>query len=250
MRTPAICVALAILMLCPFASAQWVQQNSGTGAELLGVSFVSPSSGWVLGYEYDSSVVLRTSNSGATWTSQTVSVAQRLHLNGVSFTDASTGIAVGGHIGQGTFFFEAVDGVILRTTDGGTAWGIVSSDSTEYLASVTFKDATNGWAIGGNNHIGMKFSHHSSAVILHTSDGGKTWKIQYADSLVSGDIQFRSVSFADTENGTVVGARRILRTTNGGATWTKQAPWTDTTFFSFSRVCFVNSTGGFIPGRD
>jgi hypothetical protein len=38
MKTHTICLALAIVLFCPFASAQWVQQNSGTSLRLRGVS--------------------------------------------------------------------------------------------------------------------------------------------------------------------------------------------------------------------
>src|SRR6266702_934266 len=55
--------------------------------------------------------------------------------------------------------------------------------------------------------------------ILRTTDGGATWKQQYAGTTNS----FISVSFPDANIGTVVGpGGTILRTIDGGDTWTSQ----------------------------
>ena len=54
--------------------------------------------------------ILRTTNGGTTWTSQSSGTTN--YLNGVSFTDANTGTVVGDN------------GTILRTTNGGTNWTI------------------------------------------------------------------------------------------------------------------------------
>jgi hypothetical protein len=57
MRTQSTCLALAIIMVCPFASGQWLQQNSGTTKNLYGVSFTDANTGTVVG---DSGAILRT----------------------------------------------------------------------------------------------------------------------------------------------------------------------------------------------
>jgi len=69
-------------------------------------------------------------------------------LNGVSFTDANTGTAVG----------EA--GTIVRTTDGGETWVTQDSGTTSALNGVSFTDANTGTAVGQNG------------TILRTTDGG------------------------------------------------------------------------------
>ncbi len=73
MRTQSICFALAIVLVCPVVSGQWLPQNNSIAGTLCAASVVSPSTGWVVGYEGDSSaVVLKTSNGGLTWTRQIV----------------------------------------------------------------------------------------------------------------------------------------------------------------------------------
>ena len=83
--------------------------------------------------------ILRTTNGGTTWTSQTSGTTNELW--GVSFTDANTGTAVGS------------EGTILRTTNGGTTWTSQTSGTTNQLFGVSFADANTGTAVGdgGNN---------------------------------------------------------------------------------------------------
>jgi photosystem II stability/assembly factor-like uncharacterized protein len=250
MRTQVICLAIAVVLLCPLVSSQWVKQESGTGNPLYGVDIISQSTGWVVGDRtVDTCLALMTSNSGATWTKQSLSFPW-LTLEGVRFVDSSTGIIVGGRHTTGDGGTSYAYGEILRTTDGGRTWCIVYGDTagypSNYLTSVTFTDAANGWAVGGCLQIGIPPG--SSAVILHTSNGGNTWKVQYTDAFHrSNDAQFQSVCFTDSNNGTVVGGSRILRTTNGGESWARQASWTDTIgAVQFSHVCFPDSNTGLV----
>jgi photosystem II stability/assembly factor-like uncharacterized protein len=82
-------------------------------------------------------------------------------LNGVVFTDANTGWAVGGSVLVWPF-----ESVILHTTNGGKTWIKQSGNTTDYLMGVSFVDANTGWAVG------------HSGTILHTTDGGATWSQQ------------------------------------------------------------------------
>jgi photosystem II stability/assembly factor-like uncharacterized protein len=246
-----------VLLVTQICFTQWVQQFIGTVDRLQGVSFVDSNTGWVVSGLIDSSFVFKTSNGGSTWTKQ-IGLTGDNRLVGISFQDTSTGIAVGGEWSGGggaecIACSWSIKGIILLTNDGGVSWEMVSSDSTQYLTSVTFKDEENGWAVGGNYiSCGLPMPYDStSAVILHTSDGGRTWISQYVDSLQNGFIQFQDIFFTDTENGTVVGGRRIFRTTNGGETWTRQASWTDSLLFlSLNSACFLDENTGFVFGSD
>jgi photosystem II stability/assembly factor-like uncharacterized protein len=72
-------------------AVSFVDANIGTGVGLFGT-------------------ILRTTDGGASWTRQDSGTT--LALLGVSFVDANTGTAVGG---------SCTEGIILRTTDGGTS---------------------------------------------------------------------------------------------------------------------------------
>jgi len=92
----------------------------------------------------------------AQWISQTSGTNQT--LLGVSFTSANVGIAVG------------VNGLILRTTNGGNNWNSQMSGVTSDLYSVHFTDHNNGAAVG---QLGR---------ILRTTNGGGTTKVDEKDS--------------------------------------------------------------------
>ena len=98
-------------------------------------------------------------------------------------------------------------GVILLSDDNGRTFHqarTVPLSST--LTGVSFADARHGWAVG---HWG---------VILATSDGGDTWKIQRSDLTV--DQPLFSVYFKNAREGWAVGLWSLmLHTTDGGTNW-------------------------------
>jgi len=151
MKSRIIC--LAIVLLCPFASAQWFSQNplptlNGLGA----VSFTDANTGTVVGRN---GTILRTTDGGASWVFQPTGTTNQ--LNGVSFIDAYIGTAVG------------VAGTILRTTNGGTRWTMQEvtwgplQDRVPDLYGVSFKGVNTGWIVG------------DGGTILRTTTGGETW---------------------------------------------------------------------------
>jgi photosystem II stability/assembly factor-like uncharacterized protein len=123
-------------------------------------------------------------------------------LNGVAFSDASHGWAVGG-----TITYTAA---IVTADDGGATWTDQDAGGVAtVLNAVAATDADHAWAVGTGGHI------------LATTDGGATWLPQ-----ASGTTQeLTAAAFTDVSHGWVVGRGSvILVTANGGATWTPQAP--------------------------
>lgn len=97
-------------------------------------------------------------------------------------------------------------GHVLLSDDQGFTWRQVIVPTRAMLTSVSFADASHGWAAG---HDG---------VILATSDAGLTWTRQ--DNGADLETVWLDVNFADRQNGMVVGAYgRCLLTTDGGKTW-------------------------------
>ena len=58
------------------------------------------------------------------------------------------------------------NGIILRTTDGGTNWFNLESGVNSHLRKIRFADLNNGWAVG------------DSGKIIHTTNGGNSWVLQ------------------------------------------------------------------------
>jgi photosystem II stability/assembly factor-like uncharacterized protein len=150
-----------------------------------------------------------------------------VRLLGVSFPTASTGWAVG------------TDGTIIQSMDGGSTWlAPQTSGTTLELWDVDFIDANNGWAVGDNG------------TILHTPDGGATpWTSQTSNATVL----LWSVSFVNNQFGAALGVFTsfgggtvILRTTNGGTTWTP-----DTLLgFNLNDIYFISADSGWAAGFD
>ena len=107
--------------------------------ETLGVSFTDANTGTAVGY---SGTILRTTDGGDTWNSQ--STGSTVDLWDVCFTDGNTGTVVGDN------------GTILRTTDGGTTWASRASGVTTLLYGVSFTGADHG--NGGRADLGPFFA--------------------------------------------------------------------------------------------
>jgi len=176
--------------------------GSPTGAplpSLNGVSLADASVGFAVGDD----AVMRTADSGVTWTFQSSGTSARLYA--VSFVTENTGTAVGER------------GTILRTDDSGGTWTRQASGTTLNLYGVSLLDANTGTVVG------------SEGTILRTNDGGATWTPQASDP----NATFEAVAFADANLGLAVGFygynRELCRfmrcgfrarTTDGGLTWT------------------------------
>jgi len=99
-------------------------------------------------------------------------------------------------------------GTVLLSDDDGRTWRQAHDVPTRLmLTSVCFTDDMRGWAAG---HWG---------VVLHTEDGGDSWKLLRQDTSV--DQPLFSVYFMDRKQGLVVGLWSLaLRTSDGGLHWT------------------------------
>lgn len=98
-------------------------------------------------------------------------------------------------------------GIVLLSDDG-KIWRQAREVPTRaMLTSVCFVDGKRGWVVG---HWGQ---------ILHTEDGGETWKLQRID--INVDQPLFSVYFSDARHGIAVGLWSLaLRTADGGTSWT------------------------------
>lgn len=85
-----------------------------------------------------------------------------------------------------------------------------------FLQDIYFTDKNNGWIVGGG--------YGDERLILHTSDGGKTWQRQsQKGKWAQFSYAHRGVHFVDSQNGWIVGDQGIiLHTSTGDAVWLKQ----------------------------
>jgi photosystem II stability/assembly factor-like uncharacterized protein/outer membrane protein assembly factor BamB len=209
----------------------WKEQNSGApDDEFTSVAFVTPQSGWAVG----NGAIVHTEDGGQTWKKQTKRSLD-VYLRSVAFATPQSGWAVG------------IDGLIMHTEDAGQTWAKVSEspeeagmaeaakDAIEVLHSVAFVTPQSGWAVGS--------PVVSDGVILHTADGGKTWKKQTSGT----ESSLYSIAFTTSQSGWVVGEHGvILHTEDSGETWKPQSSGTDVALHS---VGFLTPKWGWAVGE-
>lgn len=109
-------------------------------------------------------------------------------------------------------------GTVLRTTDGGSTWRALKVAGAEAL---DFRDID---AISDQIAYALSIGSGASSRIYKTIDGGRSWALQimntdpkaFFDAMAFWSAE-RGITFSDSVDGQLV----ILRTDNGGLTWTR-----------------------------
>ncbi|MCB9681206.1 MAG: hypothetical protein H6733_07010 [Alphaproteobacteria bacterium] len=202
----------------------WFAQPTDTTSVLTAVDFVDTRHGWAAGSR---DTILRTDDGGDNW--YDTGAPPSINVADLAFVDTRQGWAVGGL------------GDILHTADGGRTWAYQDAATSADLSGVAFVDDQHGWAVGGRP---ASFSP-PTRVIVHTDDGGQTWVPQLSENNMS---PLAAVDFVDVQHGWAVGSLgTLLRTTDGGATW---SPATTGTQLQLSDLDFLDPLHGWAVGRD
>jgi photosystem II stability/assembly factor-like uncharacterized protein len=162
---------------------------------LLGVSFPDAAHGWAVGSgdEYgDGSVILHTSDGGATWGPQQSNLSGE--LVGVDFTDAQTGWVISD---DNQSWNPGANVTMQHTTDGGATWIPQFVAGNTALSAVDFVDATTGWAAGG-----WYASAGPAGALFKSTDGGFTWT---QEKLPKGTPALTGLQFVSKTEGWAVG---------------------------------------------
>ncbi len=158
--------------------------------------FLDSQTGWIAGRD-----ILHTADGGKSWQVQTLS-AQVEH-QGICFTDALKGFAVGKYEG------------IYVTTNGGGSWQKKSLPTTVQMVQVKFVNPQVGFCLG-------------YGVILKTIDSGANWQIRHQDSklnlmdLVIVDAQ-RLIAIGGNYTGDGTELSTMLYSEDSGESWQKMA---------------------------
>ena len=179
-------------------------------------------------------VLLVASSGYGQWVRQTLPAGQRTLLS-VDFVSPTVGAAVG----------NATGGVF--TTNGGLSWTAAQvPDSTRFLRTLQFTDASTGYAAGSR---GLTLA--GRGLFVRTTDAGQSWH-EYG-TLPDSVFVLTGMSFVDGQTGYVTsdealsnGSVKILKTTNGGLDWIRLS--TPGSILGFSSVCFVDALHGCVSG--
>jgi photosystem II stability/assembly factor-like uncharacterized protein len=163
----------------------WRTLSAGVGEDLVDVVAETRSSVWALG---EGGLVIQTSDGGQTWTQRCAGDARLYHPSYRTLTVRGRQVWIAGEEGQ-----------LRRTADRGRTWSSTTLGGIGDILDVAIADARVGWAVGTGG-------------VLRTADGGAHWR--RVTRCVASVVQCSGRQKAWVGNGT-----RVLRTTNGGRTW-------------------------------
>ncbi len=154
-----------------------VTQTAPALHEMQSIFFISQTVGWCVGvFSSGYAPIFKTTDGGTTWVKKSQSLTTQ-QLNGVFFSDASNGWAVGNA------------GVILHTTDGGETWATQQSGTSQNLNEVFFTNSTYGWIVGDNG------------VILRTTDGGMPVElVSFTANITNGIVELNWNTATEVNN--------------------------------------------------
>ncbi len=248
----------------------WTIYDYNTTEDLTAVWFPEGQRGFVTG---GGGLILRTTNGGNSWLPQITATGYK--LTAINFISPDKGVACG------------VAGTLLTTVDGGNNWTLKNLGDTVDLYSVSmmntdtlFLTGNAYWAgimappvpfvmrssDGGNTWNKTVLDNYRTCVfslpdgiaylvgylgyMAKTADAGASWNI-LSSCLTSNWIT--AIDFPTADIGYAVtsyfeyGSEAILKTVNGGDTWSR-LPYSDNTIFQ--TVAFVNGDYGCVGGAD
>jgi len=231
----------------------WNQQavNSFYYVDLFDVFFIDNQTGWVVG---ESGNIYKTTNGGTTWTNL-ATIPNSPELQKVNFTSLTNGYVLGTNNIYSTttdggttwtnggsisdtkldcLFTSSQIGIacgtnqISRTTDGGTSWSHTTSTTT--FRGIDSTSANNLWIVGDAGYITSSDQGANWSSINTFSSGGGGTDIRFLNSNIGWVTQSGS---------------SIIKTVNGGSTWTNDFTTSNT---YFSGIYPINENNVFVTG--
>jgi|GEM_PF-1315958 photosystem II stability/assembly factor-like uncharacterized protein len=192
--------------------------------------------------------ILKTTNGGATWTNMVntgmYTGSTTAFIDWVHFWDANNGLVFGdpngSSAGGATAMWE-----IYRTHDGGTTWTRVADANVP-----TPLNGDGGLTSSYTTYKHFMWAGTFNGLVLASSDSGKTWTYSNGTNGSIGiDGGCDGLAFRDSIHGlawglnTTGGVPTVIRTSDGGATWT---PVTMGTSVGFGTMCTIPKTKGYM----
>ncbi len=178
---------------------------------------VGNSNVWAVGYSSFSvpaasrtSKVYRSTNAGATWSVYSGFPVGTLapNLSDIEFPTSLIGYAAGNR------------DTIYKTTDGGATWAKLPLPFPGVTPQISYKDMI---ALDANT-VFLVGNGFPRKVVIRTTDGGATWTDVTGNILSLGLGNLNAIVMHDVNNGYVMTPGMMAKTTNGGTTWTVEAP--------------------------
>lgn len=171
----------------------WIRITLNVTFDIYDVQFFDDSFGYIVGANGQ---IMRTINGGVTWVALTTNIT--INIRSIRIVSRLIAFAVGD------------GGVLLQTTNGGLTWVRVSSSVTVNLTSIVYVDGV-GYYFGSG---GTGFSFTSVYISVYS---GTTFTRMFVNT----SVRLNRTVFVSALVGYIVGdGGMLLRTTDGGITWT------------------------------
>ena len=152
-----------------------------------------------------------TGNGGASWAKQYIGGnGNATFIDGIKYISTNTLVAVADPLSVGGQF------LILRTTDNGADWNVVSGApySRSDIQEVGYANSL--CLVGNTLYAGTWYTPNAPGEMINSTDGGLTWQILQTQF----DQYPASVAFQDASDGIMTGALGYMEyTNNGGSNW-------------------------------
>jgi len=176
----------------------WIPITIGPDTTKYDIHFISATTGWSVGFN---GFIIKTTDGGSSWFSQSNTAVTTRTLYGVYATDVNT------------VYVSGSTDALIKSTDGGTTWAQMSLPAlgtTTDFRGIYFPPS-------GTGLTGFVVGHRTR--ILKTTDGGATWN---AVLNAGGTTQLWSIHFNSQGVGLASGASGLVyRSTDMGSTWSQ-----------------------------
>lgn len=269
-----ILIAVVRLLLPETASAQWNTLLVADTMDYRGVVTVDRNWAWFTGYSGENSTVQVTADGGQTWAG---GILHGYQINDLAESNFANVLLVGRS--------EECDcAVVVRSTDGGSNWGISTVESNPGLNTVIYVTPSTAFIAGANGLIlgsidagatwrvamdegddvimnmvfpsvrtgyaiaGADGNEETATLLYGTTDGGESWRVIFDGA--EAEMSFDGVSFADPGKGLLAGfsdGPTLWITTDAGKSWTDVFHIDDPSL-RFRTVTFAGGDTAFAAG--
>lgn len=214
-----------------FGQGSWNPVFRPFQSDLVSVYFTSEEKGFIGG---DGGVFAFTTDGGQSWIKHSLNTEE--NVNEIYFRNDENG-------------YLLVGKRIYITNDGGKSWrekkvlnpNEFSGLTPEFL-SIRFSGKKRGWIVGG---VANADEEIVDSLVLQTLDSGETWT---RVSVPSNKMELFHLDFVNDDHGWIVGdGGLILRTQDGGLSWSAQNSGTKASLFN---VDFRDKNDGIIVGGE